>query len=123
MENGNPMPRICTICRHPKRHAIEADLRAGTPYRDIAHRHSISKHALSRHRHNHVLQRTATGLATAMKVDALLEKAETAPTLNATLLGIRDARRCLEELVIMLNAQSRHPARVNADWENVLVRA
>jgi hypothetical protein len=101
---GNRMPRTCTICRHPERLAIEADLRAGNPYRDIARRHNISKHALSRHRLNHLSRHTATALATTMKIKPLLDKAETAPTLNGTLLAIREARRCLEELVILLNS-------------------
>jgi hypothetical protein len=35
---------------------------------------------------------------------AALDKAETAPTLNGTLLAIREARRCLEELVMLLNS-------------------
>jgi transposase-like protein len=100
------MPRTCTICRHPERLAIEADLRAGIPYRDIARRHNISKHALSRHRLNHLSRHTATALATTMKIKPLLDKAETAPTLNGTLLAIREARRCLEELVMLLNLGS-----------------
>jgi hypothetical protein len=98
------MPRTCTICRHPERHDIEANLKAGIPYRDIARRHNISKHALSRHRLNHLSLHTATALATTMKIKPLLDKAETAPTLNGTLLAIREARRCLEELVMLLNS-------------------
>jgi hypothetical protein len=101
---GDRMPRTCTICRHPERHAIEADLRAGIPYRDIARRHNISKHALSRHRLNHLSRHTATALATTIKIKPLLDKAETAPTWNGTLLAIREARRCLEELVMLLNS-------------------
>jgi transposase-like protein len=88
---------------HPQRHDIETGLRAGIPYRDIARRHNISKHALSRHRLNHSLH-NATALATTMKIKPLLDKAETAPTLNSTLLAIREARRCLEELVMLLNS-------------------
>lgn len=108
------MPRTCTVCRHPERHDIEADLRAGTPCRDIARRHNISKDALLRHRVNHVALHTATALATAMEIKALLDKAEAAPNWNANILTIRDARRHLEELVMALNTQ-RHPAGVKAN--------
>ena len=51
------MPRTCTICRHPQRHEIEADLQAGIPYRDVARRHDISQHALWRHRANSSIAR------------------------------------------------------------------
>ena len=97
------MPRTCTICRHPERHDIETDLRAGIPYRDLARRHNISKHALSRHRANHVSLHTATGFAAAIKIMALLDKAETDTTWNATLLTIREAHRYVEELMMLLN--------------------
>jgi hypothetical protein len=110
----NPMPRTCTICRHPERPDIEADLRAGIPYRDIARRQSISKHALSRHRLNHITLHTATVLATSMKIKPLLDKAETAPIWNGTLLAMREARRCLEGLVMLLNSTERRPQVLTA---------
>jgi hypothetical protein len=97
------MPRKCTICRHAKRHEIEADLQAGLPYRDVARRHSISKDAVSRHRASHVSQHSATALATAKKIMALLDKAEKDTTWNATLLTIREAHRYVEELIMLLN--------------------
>jgi hypothetical protein len=58
---------------------------------------------LSRHRANHVSRDTATGVATALKIMPLLDEAWTAHNLNATLLGVREARRQLEELVTLLN--------------------
>jgi hypothetical protein len=97
------MPRTCTICRHPERPDIEADLRAGLPYRDIARRRDISRHALWRHRTHHVSLHSATALATARKIIALLDKAETSSTWNATLLMGREARHCVEELLVQLN--------------------
>jgi transposase-like protein len=96
------MPRTCTICRHPKRPDIEADLRAGMSYRDVARRHDISQHALWRHR-THVSQHTATALATITKAMGLLHQAETAATFNTTLVTVREARHCLEELLTQLN--------------------
>jgi hypothetical protein len=47
------MPRVCTICTHPDRPAVEAALRGGTLLRTIAARWSVSKTALLRHRDKH----------------------------------------------------------------------
>lgn len=48
------MPRVCTICTHPERAAINAALVAGTPLRNIAERHGVSATALHRHKEEHV---------------------------------------------------------------------
>jgi hypothetical protein len=48
------MPRPCTVCRHPDRAGIEVALTGGTPYRDIARQHHVSKDAVRRHRLDHV---------------------------------------------------------------------
>ena len=95
------MPGTCTVCRHPERDSIETDLRVGTPYRDIARRRNVSKDALSRHRANHMSRHTATGLAAASEIVAILDKALTSPTWNLTLLTIREARRYVEELMAL----------------------
>jgi hypothetical protein len=47
------MPRVCSICTHADRRAVEAALHAGTPLRTIAARWSASKPALLRHRDRH----------------------------------------------------------------------
>jgi hypothetical protein len=94
------MPQTCTICRHPERHDIEAELRAGTPYRDIARRHNVSKDGLSRHRAKHMSRHTPTGLAVVKEITELLDKAETSPSWNATLLTVREARRYLEQMTV-----------------------
>jgi hypothetical protein len=91
------MPPSCSICRHPDRHNIEADLRAGIPYRDIGRRRGVSKDAVARHRANHMSRHTATGLAAGKEIMALLDKAATSPTWNATVLTIREARRYVEQ--------------------------
>jgi hypothetical protein len=96
------MPRKCSICHHPKRPDIEADLRAGVPSRDIARRRNISQHVLWRHCANHVSQRSATVIATATKIQALLNQAETASMWNATLVTVKEARHCVEELLMQL---------------------
>ena len=92
------MPRSCTICRNPGRDAIEAELRAGASYRDIARRHGASKDAISRHHANHMSRHTATELALAAnEILKLLDKAETSPSWNATILTIREARQLLQK--------------------------
>ena len=95
------MPRTCKVCHHPERLDIEADLRGGIPYRDIARRHNLSKDTVSRHRANHMSRHTPTGLTAAKEIEALLYKAETSPTWNATVLTIREARRYVEELLTL----------------------
>jgi hypothetical protein len=97
------MPRNCTVCRHPQRQEIEADLQAGLPYRDVARRYNISKDAVSRHRANHVSLHATPALAPATKIMALLNEAETASMWNATLVTLKEVRRCVEELLMQLN--------------------
>ena len=89
------------ICRHSERHDIEAELRAGSPYRDIARRHEVSKDAVARHRANRMSRHTETGLAAAREIMALLDKAETSTTWNLTLLAIREARCYVEDLLTL----------------------
>ncbi|HEV2460371.1 MAG TPA: hypothetical protein VGS80_18605 [Ktedonobacterales bacterium] len=48
------MPRVCTICSHPQRPAIDAALVASTPYRAIARRFRVSKDAVARHGAEHI---------------------------------------------------------------------
>jgi hypothetical protein len=97
------MPRNCSICRHPQRYEIEADLQAGLSYRDVARRHSISKDAVTRHRASHVSLHTTPVLATVTKIMALLDDAEAASTWNFSLLTIRETRCCFKELLRQLN--------------------
>jgi hypothetical protein len=48
------MPRVCTICIHPARGAIDDGLEAGQSLRDVASRYALSKSAVDRHRDNHL---------------------------------------------------------------------
>jgi hypothetical protein len=95
------MPQTCTICRHPERVDIEAGLRAGIPYRDISRQHNVSKDALSRHRARHMPRHTETGLAAAREIVTLLDSAATSPNWNSTLFAVREARRYVEELMML----------------------
>jgi hypothetical protein len=95
------MPPTCSVCQHPETQDIEGDLRNGGTYRDISRRYNLSKDALSRHRANHMSRHTETGLAAAKEIVTLLDKAETSPTWNSTVLAVRDARRYVEELLTL----------------------
>lgn len=106
------MSPTCTICRHPEREAIDADLVAGTPYRHIAARTGTSTGALQRHK-TACLSATlvkATEAAEVVHADALLakaraieeearrlgRKAEQQGDLRAALLACRELARMCE---------------------------
>lgn len=48
------MPRVCTICTHPEREAINLALFGEDSLRDIAERYGTSKTALQRHKADHI---------------------------------------------------------------------
>jgi hypothetical protein len=48
------MPRTCTVCGPPERHAIEKALVAGGAYRDIAGRYGLTKSAVERQKAEHL---------------------------------------------------------------------
>ena len=48
------MPQTCTICRHKDREAIDREILAGDPLRNIAEQFGISLTALHRHKQNDI---------------------------------------------------------------------
>jgi hypothetical protein len=48
------MPRVCTICTHAEKPAINAALVAGEPNRRIAAQYAVSEQAVRRHREDHL---------------------------------------------------------------------
>jgi hypothetical protein len=78
-------------------HAVIEELEQAAWLRDRGDRHDISQCA------NHVSPHTASALATLTKIMELLNQAGTAATLNTTLLTVREARHCVEELYMQLN--------------------
>ena len=44
------MPQSCSICIHPDRETINHELISGTPVRDVAGRHGVSKSSVDRHK-------------------------------------------------------------------------
>lgn len=106
------MPQTCTICRHPEREAIDADLVSGVAFRTIAKRTGTSPASLLRHK-AHCLSATlvkATDAAEVVHADTLLakvlaiedearrlgRKAEQQGDLRAALLACRELARMCE---------------------------
>ena len=139
------MPRTCTICAHPEREAINAALVAGEPYRVIAQRYAASPDAVCRQKIDHIpptLAKATEAKETAIADDLLgqvkalrnksisiLQKAEEAGDLRTALLGIREARSCIELLAEMEGEINRNPqinVLVAPEWievRTVLLRA
>ncbi len=119
------MPRVCTICTHPEREAINAALVANEPYRTIAQRYAASPDAVFRHKADHLpavmvkseQAREAAHADTLVgqvqdmrsKALAILETAEQAGDLRVALLGIREARACVELLLEVEGELNRAP--------------
>ncbi len=119
------MPRICSVCTHPDRAAVDAALLAQEPLRTIADRWSVSKTALIRHREDHlptilVQAKVAGEVARADDLLAqvrdlqgralrILSVAEGEGDLKTALQGIREARGCLELLAELTQQLDRRP--------------
>jgi hypothetical protein len=129
--------RPCTICRHPEREEIDKRLApSGAIFaaisRDFA---GISEDALKRHKGSHIpaalvkaesikeVAKAETLLddirALREKAAAILEKAETAGDLKIALLGIREARGCIE-LLAKVDGQLKEGPQItiinNPEW-------
>ena len=106
------MPRVCTVCRHPEREAIDADLVGGQrTLRHIASSSAISTRSLQRHR-SHITaeivhaaetceqDRGASLLQKIQTIEAeakrLGKKAESEGDLRAALLALRELARAFE---------------------------
>jgi len=119
------MPRQCTICTHPERDAINTALASQAPYRVVAQRYAASPDAVYRHKVDHlpvVLVKAHAAKETALADDLLgqvkllrnkaisiLGKAEAAGDLRTALLGIREARACVELLLEVEGELNRAP--------------
>ena len=132
------MPRVCTICTHPEKEAINQALVNGEPFRHIAARYGTSTGALQRHRADDlpsvmVKSEEAKEVAHAddlvwqikqlrNKAISILGKAETAGDLKTALMGVREARACIELLAEMEGEINRRPVfnlYMSAEWIEV----
>jgi hypothetical protein len=70
------VPRVCTVCHHAERAAIDKLLAGGIALRDIAGRHGLAKSAVARHKEDHLPAALALAQAAADQADALDVMAE-----------------------------------------------
>lgn len=128
------MPRVCSVCTHPERAAIDAALLGGEPYRRIASRLGASTTALQRHKAHipahlstaHEAEAVASAddlldqvRALQRKALDLLSKAEREGDYRTALAGVREARACLELLLEVsgeLDRRSVVNIAVNPQW-------
>ena len=119
------MPRVCTVCVHDDRPAVDQALVNHRPYRNIAAQFRLSTSALVRHHDDHLPETLtkATAAEETARADDLLEQvralrtkslqlmlaAEKAGDLRTALAGIREARACVELLAEMSQAIDRRP--------------
>ena len=120
------MPRLCSVCHHPDRAAIDAALVAGEPYRSIAQRFAASSDAVLRHKLAGHLPAALVKAQDAQEVTqaddllaqlralrsksyGLLLAAERAGDIRTALAGVREARACLELLAELEGELDRRP--------------
>ena len=130
--------RPCSICQHPARTAIDKALVEGAAFSKVAAKYRVSEDALGRHKAAHVPAKLAKAeeakavdLADDLlaqvkqlrnKAIAILIKAEDAGDLRTALLGIREARACVELLGEMEGELNRRPQfnlYLSAEWIEV----
>ncbi len=86
------MSRVCTVCTHPERQAVDKALVAGGTLRDIAGRYGLSKSAVERHAAEH-LPAALVAAVGAEETRQALDVLQQLRTINAAALTVlRDAR-------------------------------
>ncbi len=131
------MPRVCTVCAHPEREAIDAALVSGEPMRGIARRFAVSEDALNRHRRDHIAATLAKAEAAETvaaddllgqvqmlqaKTLAILHQAEAAGGLTVALAAVREARGNIELLAKLTHQLSERPTvnvLLSPEWLSV----
>src|SRR5262245_59736664 len=100
------MPRLCTICHHPDRSAIDKAVVSQAPNRQIASLHGVSEAAIRRHARSHL---PAT-LVKAAQVEAVAEAGDLlaqAERLQREALGVLEAAKTDGNLGGVLQAIDR----------------
>ncbi len=119
------MPRVCSICTHDSREAINRELVEGVPSRNIAERYGTSVASLHRHKAEHlpgklVKAREALDVAEAddllgqvrdihARTLAILEAVEATGEHRIALAAIREARSNLELLAKLIGELDESP--------------
>jgi hypothetical protein len=132
------VPRVCTICSHESRDAIEDAFIAGLPKRRIATRYGVGEKAVRHHIREHLppLLALARDAEQASRADSLLDRIEalqsrTLAILEATeethdhrvaLSAIREARSNLEligEVTRELDRAGTINLELTVEWQEV----
>jgi len=133
------MPRVCSVCSHEDRAAIDKALVADASFRTIAKLYSIGAQSVRRHRLDHLPASIAKAEAVSRGVEAidllaelkelrekamsLLLQAELSGDIRTALQGIREARACLELLAEVQGELDRRPTlnvlAVSPQWLQV----
>lgn len=132
------MPRTCTVCPHADRQAIDSAVLSGESFRNIAKQFALSAAALYRHRehlpatlvkaqdaaevaHADDLLREVRALRS--KAYHLLLAAEKQGDIRTALLGVREARGCLELLGRVVGELDDQRPQINVlispEWHQV----
>jgi hypothetical protein len=122
------MTRTCTICTHKDIEKINKQLISGVTLRDIANQFGTSKSSLERHKAGHLPKTIAKAqeVQEIAQADSLLDqltnlrekaldilqKAEDSGDLKTALMGIREARGCLE-LLAKIEGQLNDRPQIN----------
>jgi hypothetical protein len=100
------MASRCTICNHKDRLAIDREIIAGLPYRDISGRWELSKSAVERHASSHLADAIARDHAAAAEVTSRSLVAELR-VLRETTLGVLEEARADGNGALALRAIER----------------
>ncbi len=119
------MARQCLVCQHEQKAAIDRELAAGTAIPAIAAKYRVSSDSLLRHKQNHLpaaIAHAALARETARgddlleqvrqlrgKAISILMQAERSGDLKTGLMGVREARSCVELLAEMEGELNRAP--------------
>ena len=120
------MPRVCTVCSHEDRAAIDSALVADASFRRIATLYSIGEQSVRRHRADHLPASIAKAEQVSRGVEAvdllaelkelrekamsLLLQAERAGDIRTALQGIREVRSTLELWAEVQGELDRRPS-------------
>ena len=94
------MPRVCTICSHIQREAIDKALVAGGNYRDLSALYRVSEDAILRHKTNHLAAAMvqAQGASEAAHAENLLDQLK---NLQSTTLSVLSQAQQAQDLRVV----------------------
>jgi hypothetical protein len=117
--------RPCSICQHPDAPSVDQALVNHRPFRRISVQFGVSLSAVIRHHDDHLpaTLAAATAAEETARADDLLDQvkglrnkalslllaAEKSGDLKTALMGVREARACVELLAEMMQAIDRRP--------------